>query len=578
MTLPLTTVLVLPLLAALASLLEKSVPRLAVSRPASLVAVAGAMAAAAFLSPHVFAADFPTMVVGGFPSGVGITLRLDGIALFGVGIVLTVSLSALLFSFADIRFGPLYYFFFMVMVAGMVGAILTTDIFNLFVFLEMFGIAAYILVAWSRTGHALIAGYKYLVMSSVAMAFYLVGVLLLYRVAGSFELDRIAEVVATADDRTRRLSTVAFILLAIGIGTRTAFVPYHTWLPDAHASAPHPVSAVLSGVMIKVSFLALLRLLFAASDARFGAVFLWLGAGTAVAAVVVALAQFDMKRLLAYHSISQMGYMLAALGAAAALSGKGAAAASLMHAGSHALFKSLLFLCIGMVIATSGERDLRKVVGTTAARSARLARRMPIVFACFLIGALAIAGMPPLSGYVSKKAVLYATHNVPVAYWMLQAAGVGTVASFIKLGSVFLARGSAGPSDAGDRSELTRDRYLPSPFVAVALLLLAGATLLLGVAPGRFAATVEALLAASAPTRSFAASTSASAPAISAPYTLNALAETAIVLAAGVLLTFGVRSRAGYRITALLRAPRVGLNAALVLMVAGFLVFYLVTV
>jgi len=559
----------LPLVAALCALIEKALPRVRIARVSALLGILAGVAVTLLAFPLVRSGVYPTLVVGGFDSVVGISLTLDGVGWIGSVIVLVICLSGLLYVLSEEQYDALFYFFYMMMVSGMEGAILTRDLFNLFVFLEIFGIAAYVLVAYSRAGYALLAGYKYLVMSSLAMSLFLLGVLLIYRSTGTLSLDRLAEVMkGAADTNPARPSSppvpgVAFLLLIVGIGTRTAFVPYHTWLPEAHASAPHPVSAVLSGVMIKVAFIALFRLLTAAGDPHLARLFLWIGAATALFGVGAALAQIDMKRLLAFHSVSQMGYILAALGAATLFSGlsgstasTGGAAASFLHATSHALFKSLLFLTIGLVITHAGARTVTAVHGMGSV--------LPLVLVAFSVGALAIAGVPPMNGFVSKKLVMYSVKTMPVVYRVLWIAGIGTVASFLKLSAVFRKAHSTpgvgvtriAPGDTGPELR-PRIGLLKSAAIMLPALL----CVVMGLFPGPLYRTVSGMVGATV------------TAGLANVYTVSALLDTAVVVALGALLYAGVRTRTGYRVAAVLRSPRIGFNAALSLMLAGFLLF-----
>jgi len=558
----------LPLVAALCALIEKALPSVRIARVSALLGIVAGVAVTMLAFPLVRSGVYPTLVVGGFNSVVGISLTLDGVGWIGSVIVLVICLSGLLYVLSEEQYDALFYFFYMMMVSGMEGAILTRDLFNLFVFLEIFGIAAYVLVAYSRAGYALLAGYKYLVMSSLAMSLFLLGVLLIYRSTGTLSLDRLAALMrGAAGANPARPSPpvplIAFLLLIVGIGTRTAFVPYHTWLPEAHASAPHPVSAVLSGVMIKVAFIALFRVLTAAGDPHLARLFLWVGAATALFGVGAALAQIDMKRLLAFHSVSQMGYILAALGAATLFSGlsgstasTGGAAASFLHATSHALFKSLLFLTIGLVITHAGARTVTSVHGMGSV--------LPLVFVAFSVGALAIAGIPPMNGFVSKKLVLYSVKSVPLVYWTLWIAGIGTVASFLKLSAVFRkAHSTPGVPDApvatGEPGTEPRPRI--GVVKSAAIMLPALLCLVMGLFPGVLYRTVSGMVGATV------------TAGLADVYKVDALLDTALVVALGAVLYAGVRTRTGYRVAAMLRSPRIGFNAALSLMLAGFLLF-----
>jgi multicomponent Na+:H+ antiporter subunit D len=197
----------------------------------------------------------------------------------------------------------------------------------------------------------------------------------------------------------------------MGFGLKAAMVPFHAWLPDAHPAAPAPISAMLSGVLIKAcGVYALVRVVFSVfgGSELLGWVLIALGGASMVVGVLLAVGQWDFKRLLAYHSISQMGYVVLALGAAAVMQARGTGEAvvalavfgGLFHLANHAVFKSLLFLCSGSVEYATGTRQLKRLGG--------LGRKMPVTGACLRIAALSISGVPPLNGFWSKLIIVLA--------------------------------------------------------------------------------------------------------------------------------------------------------------------------
>ncbi|MFP4113784.1 MAG: complex I subunit 5 family protein [Spirochaetota bacterium] len=397
--------------------------------------------------------------MGGWREPVGIALYLDVFAWLGSALIVGISSMVALASLTVGRYRARYFFFLMLLVAGMQLVVLTGDIFTMFVGFEIVAISAYVLIAFDRTDEGLLAGFKYLMLSSVGILFFLFGVFIVYRDFGMLSLDRIAHAVAAGSLAETRSIHFAVAALCVGIGVRTAFIPFHTWLPEAHAYAPHPISALLSGVLIKVSFFAMMRIVVTFNADYLNDLLLWIGAATAILAVVWALAQRDAKRLLAYHSISQMGYVLAAFGAAGAIS----SVAAFSHAMHHALFKSLLFIVAGTAIRMTGERDLYKMTP--------IGRRAPLLSLAFLIGAFSIAGIPPFNGFASKQLISAALKGSP-AYALLWITAIGTTASFIKISRIVM------PGPKGER--LT---HAPGPgfLVHVPVLALAIACLATGV-------------------------------------------------------------------------------------------------
>jgi len=211
--------------------------------------------------------------------------------------------------------------------------------------------------------------------------------------------------------------TIAF--LVIGFGTKAGIAPFHPWLPDAHAEAPTPISVLLSGVMIKMSAYALARTvsIFYPAWPQVTIFLVALGTFTMLLGIVLALEQNDLKRLLAYSSVSQMGYILAGIGLGTYLGCYG----GLYHLLNHALYKSLLFMCVGAVMYATGARRISELGG--------LKSQMPVTSACFFLGALALAGFPPLNGFWSKLTIYLALARAGL-WW---AAGVAIVTSILTM-------------------------------------------------------------------------------------------------------------------------------------------------
>ena len=417
--------IIMPLAGALVALFGKLSRAELVFSIFACLPVAGMAVLLILQLPSILAGATLVYSLGGWAEPQGIALTLDGFGWLSSALIFVVSSMVILASFSSLQYRSSYYFFLMLLVAGMQIVVLTGDIFTMFVGFEIVAISAYVLIAYDRTDAGLLASLKYLLLSSLGILFFLFGVFLTYRDFGTLSLRIMAETAATtaiADTTSVHLAVAA---LCVGIGVRTAFMPFHTWLPEAHAYAPHPVSALLSGVLIKVSLFAMLRILVTFRATYLSGLLLWIGAVTAVLAVVWALAQRDAKRLLAYHSISQMGYVLAAFGAASTLS----VTAAFSHAMHHALFKSLLFLVAGAAVSMTGERDLYRI--------GPIGRRAPVLATGFIIGALSIAGLPPFNGFASKQLISNVLTDHP-ALPLLWITAVGTTASFIKVSRIVM--------------------------------------------------------------------------------------------------------------------------------------------
>lgn len=302
--------------------------------------------------------------------------------------------------------------------------VLTGDFFNLFVFMEIAAISSYALVAFGGGHDELEAAFKYAILGSVASAFVLIGIAVIYAEFGTLNMTHVAtKIVGENSSATVRLAVGLFLC---GFSLKVAFVPFHAWLPDAHPSAPAPVSAMLSGVLIKaLGVYVVARLVFNVfgADPDFLRILRWLGVISMVAGVLLAIGQWDMKRLFAYHSISQIGYVALGLGLGTPLGITG----GLFHLFNHAIFKSLLFLNAGSVEYATGTRQLRALGG--------LSRRMPVTASTSLVASLSIAGIPPFNGFWSKLLIVLACVTAG-SYWLGLAAVIVsllTLASFLKV-------------------------------------------------------------------------------------------------------------------------------------------------
>lgn len=329
-----------------------------------------------------------------------LTLRLDSFSLIMLLVINLVSFFALVFSFTYINhYGskPVFYGLFLVMVAGLNGVVLAADLFNLYVFLEVAAAASFALVAYGLRHDELEAAFKYLVLSAVATALILLSVALIYTITGSLGMAEVARSLASGSPKPALMFTV--ILFIVGFGLKAALVPFHAWLPDAHPSAPAPISAMLSGVVIKVSGVyALIRIVFnvIGMTPTISQTLMAFGMLSMVAGAVLASVQTDFKRLLAYSSISQIGYVILGFGLGTPLGILG----GIYHLMNHATFKGLLFLTAGSTEYATGTRDLTKMGG--------LGKRLPVTGTSMTVGSLAIAGVPPLNGFVSKLIIIIA--------------------------------------------------------------------------------------------------------------------------------------------------------------------------
>ena len=365
--------------------------------------------------------------IGGWIPPLGICLVLDGFSAF---MLVTLNLVSFLIAFYSINYMEKYtdkykfYSLFMLMVAGMNGVILTGDIFNLFVFLEVASVASYALVAFGVEAEELEASFKYAVIGVISSSFILLGIGLLYAYTSTLNMADISLTIAQKGFS----SVILFVsvLFIAGFGIKSALVPFHAWLPDAHPSAPASISAMLSGVLIKVlGIYSLVRIffnIFGVTEIML-TILTALGAISLLVGVFLAIGQWDLKRLLAYHSISQIGYVVLSIGLGTPLGILG----GLFHLFNHSIFKSLLFLNSGAVEYATDNRDLKKMGG--------LKEKMPVTSNTSWIASMSISGIPPFNGFWSKLIIILAcvqADRIGLAF-IAVIGSILTLASFMKV-------------------------------------------------------------------------------------------------------------------------------------------------
>jgi proton-translocating NADH-quinone oxidoreductase chain M len=289
-----------------------------------------------------------------------------------------------------------YYILLMLMVAGMLGVVFAGDFFTFFIFWEIMCLSSYVLVAFRKERWEPVeAGFKYLIMSASGSAMVLFAMSLLYGMAGTLNFAYVR--LALSKPQLGGWALMAMVLVIVGFGIKAAMAPLHTWLPDAHPAAPSSISAMLSGVVIKAGAYALMRsliMIFAPEAYSWQIVLAILAVITMTVGNLMALLQTDLKRLLAFSSVAQMGYVIFGISIATYYGITG----SLFHIMNHAIMKSLLFLCSGAFLYAVDSRNLDELAG--------IGKKMRITGVMFTIGCLSIAGIPPLSGFQSELMIL----------------------------------------------------------------------------------------------------------------------------------------------------------------------------
>jgi len=280
----------------------------------------------------------------------------------------------------------------MMMIAGSIGVIITGDLFNMFVFIEIVGISAYSLTAFYRSRDGAEAGFKYLLIGGFASAFLLLGILIIYTQTGTLNMAQIAE---RMPEVPQQMKIIALIFFLVALGIEAEMFPLNGWAPDAYSQAPSPTSATFAAVVSVAGVYALIRVTFTLFDVEGVNNYLMLmGFLTMLVAEIAAISQKDLKRMLAYSSVGQVGLVLIAFGIGSKLAVFGALFLML----NHGVIKSLLFMTGSYFIYNTDDKKLKSLNG--------IHKRLPIVSFFFALGALAIVGFPPFSGFWSKFYIL----------------------------------------------------------------------------------------------------------------------------------------------------------------------------
>jgi multicomponent Na+:H+ antiporter subunit D len=413
---------VVPLVAApIAALLNR--PRL--SWAVAVAATLWALYAALELLSQTMAAGEIHYELGGWAAPYGIEYVVDPVNAWVVVIVTLIG--ALVVPYARVSVEreitedriPLFYAAFILCLTGLLGIAVTGDVFNVFVFLEISSLSAYALIALGSDRRALTASFQYLIMGSVGATFIVIGIGLMYVMTGTLNMadlaDRLPEVSGT------RTIPVAFTFLTVGITLKLALFPLHLWLPNAYTYAPSAVTAFIASTATKVAVYLLLRFFFTIFGATFSfdvmqldRILMPLALIAIVAMSLVAIYQENVKRLLAYSSVAQIGYMVLGISFASVLG----LTAGILHLFNHALMKGALFMSMGCVMYRVGSVRLERMHG--------LGRAMPWTMAAFVVGGLSLIGVPFTVGFISK-------------WYLVQAAleqGMWPVAGVVLLGSL----------------------------------------------------------------------------------------------------------------------------------------------
>lgn len=369
-----------------------------------------------------------TYVIGGS------LLRMDSLSVFLSLVALVLGSTVCLYSVAYMEHDQgqeYYYTLLLLMVAGILGIGLATDLLVLYLFFELMSIPSYALVAFRRhEWMAIEAGMKYIIMGAVGSVIAFFGISLVYIQTGTLSFDTL---IGTLSNTYVLQSALIFII--IGFGVKAAIVPLHTWLPDAHSAAPSGISAMLSGIVISAGFFTMLRsvLVFSGTGLPVGQSLIILAlitmtVGNIMAYVQLAHKKADLKRILAYSSVAQMGYIILGVGVGLAYKSSYGYEGGLFHIMTHAFMKGLAFLCAGAIIHQLGTRYVDEMQG--------VGHSMKVTGFALTLSLLALAGVPPLCGFMSEWLVFSGTimtYSI-IGWWGIAIAAIALINALISLG------------------------------------------------------------------------------------------------------------------------------------------------
>ena len=367
--------------------------------PVALAALAVSCGTAIVAARHVVVNGPVHYYMGGWAPPWGIEFRVDALSALMLLLVTVITLLIGIYSKQSIlkeipsKEVP-FYSVYLLLVAGLTGQVATADMFNLYVFLEIASLTSYALVSLGG-GAAVVSAFRYVILGTVGAAFYLLAVGYFYSMTGSLNMADLSRILPDLYESNAVL--VGFAFFVIGMSIKMALFPMHTWLPGAYSNAPSAVSALIAATTTKVAAYVLVRVMFFVFEPRFSIEMIpvttllgWMGAVAMILGSVMAIAQSDFKRMLAYSSVAQIGYIVLGIGLANAAGFTG----GILHLVNHAFMKGGLFLVAGAIVYRTGLREIREF------RS--LSLKMPVTAATFTVCAFAMIGIPPTGGFFSK--------------------------------------------------------------------------------------------------------------------------------------------------------------------------------
>ncbi len=372
--------------------------------------------------------------LGGFGGKLSITLISNPLT-YGFSLLsVLLWFAIILYSWPHQKQSSSYYFFLLFLQGVFMGIVHAYDFFNLFLFIEIATILSGILIIYKKDGPSLRAGIYYLVFNTAGILLFLIGLSMLYRMTGTLHMGLIKE--SLVDVEQDRSLIMIFVLMCVSMGVKSAFFPVYNWLPRAHSVATSSISALLSGIIVKSGVIGLYKIQQVFPMDIYKDFFILLGLITALCGLFFGISQTNIKRLLAFSTISHIGFIVMGLSSMESIASPGVSGA-LLHIVNHGFLKILLFLSAGSIIRNYKTYDLRKIRGVL--------HRMPVVGFMMGFGILSLIGFPILLGYQGKALVGEILRDQPLFYLGYHLVNLGTVILFGKLSQIFVPLGSRAP-------------------------------------------------------------------------------------------------------------------------------------
>jgi multicomponent Na+:H+ antiporter subunit D len=433
-----------------------------------------------FVLDHVLTAGPIRYWLGGWRPPWGIEYVVDAMNAYLLIIVISIVILGLIYSKENVKHEieekkhPTFYTLVQLMAAGMYGITVTGDLFNMFIWLEIASLTAYALIAVAG-GRALRPAYNYVIMGSIGAVLYIFGVCWLYSVTGTLNMGDMRLLLPLVYDN--KVVQMGFAMIVVGVMIKAYIFPLHLWQPDVYTYAPSTISSMMASVHVKVMFYMLIRLFYSVFTLEFIRQYIgldmlicWIAAVAILAGSIWAIKQRNLKRMLAYSSISQMGYLLLGVGLSP-LSPWGLVGTA-AHILNHAVGKGCLFMCAGAISQQEGLRDIREFEG--------LGKRMPYASAAFTIAALSMIGIPPTAGFASKLFLILASLDAsqyPFVAILLLSGLLNLVYFWRVIDQMYFVRHEE-PTHNGEDKE--RSKSLPLSMIAP-MLILASLCIIIGI-------------------------------------------------------------------------------------------------